>query len=411
MSANALFRPTFADLRAEIERRAAQQAPADEITALVDQFLATGGDAPTPWVEYDGTVTWLYRDAHAESVAVVGDIIGYEPDKTRLARLPGCDLFALTAQIPLDARIEYAFVVDYVQPNSELVASWEEWQDRCKIDPLNPRQIVETAPLRALSVLEMPNARPIPELDDAYGDSISSVAYQIVGSADRTIWARVWVFLPPNYDPDERRYPTLYLNDGESYLLTARAPQMMDALVHLGEVSPAILVFIQRVDRTGPAAEDRLDGKFVRFLTDDLVPWVDSRYATSSDPQERVIGGTGYNATLSLYTALERPDVFRQVLAQSPVARSFVKAVPVLLARNAARGFGPPQCYVDVGRYEPSAFLEGVHALCAALLNGGAAVSYQEFGGDHSFISWRTTLPDALRFHFSTPALFSSGLE
>ena len=94
MSANALFRPTFADLRAEIERRAAQQAPADEIAALVDQFLATGGDAPTPWVEYDGTVTWLYRDAHAQSVAVVGDIIGYEPDKTRLTRLPGCDLFA-----------------------------------------------------------------------------------------------------------------------------------------------------------------------------------------------------------------------------------------------------------------------------------------------------------------------------
>ena len=83
----------------------------------------------------------------------------------------------------------------------------------------------------------------------------------------------------------------------------------------------------------------------------------------------------------------------------------------MLLARNAARGFGPPQCYIDVGRYEAPAVLESVHTLCTALLNGGAAVSYQEFGGGHSFLGWRTTLPDALRFHFSTPALFASGID
>ena len=35
----------------------------------------------------------------------------------------------------------------------------------------------------------------------------------------------------------------------------------------------------------------------------------------------------------------------------------------------------------------------------------------QEFGGGHSFLGWRTTLPDALRFHFSTPALFASSLD
>jgi enterochelin esterase-like enzyme len=410
MSANALFRPTFADLRAEIERRAADNAPADEIDALVEQFLATAGDSPAPWVEYDGTVTWFYRDASAETVSVVGDILGYDPDRTRMTRLPGSDLFALTAQMPLDAWIEYAFVVDHARSGAEQAGGWAAWLNHCKTDPLNRRQIVEVAPARVLSVLEMPNARPLPELDDAYGDAVASVAYQIVGSADGANWARVWVFLPQDYDPDERRYPTLYLLDGEAYLVSARAPQMMDALIAQGEASPAILVFVQRAERGG-AAEDRLDGKFVQFLADDLVPWVDAHYATSTDPLERVIGGAGYNATLSLYTALERPHVFGQALAQSPVARSFVKAVPVLLARNAARGFSPPQCYIDVGRYEAQAVLESVHTLCTALLNGGAAVSYQEFGGGHSFLGWRTTLPDALRFHFSTPALFASGLE
>jgi enterochelin esterase family protein len=410
MPASALFRPTFADLRAELERRAAEGATSDEISALVDQFLSTGGDAPAPWVEYDGTVTWFYRDPSAETVAVVGDILGYDPDRTRMTRLPGSDLFAMTAQMPLDAWIEYAFVVDHAQPGAERAGGWAAWLNQCKTDPLNSRQIVEVAPARMLSVLEMPNARPVPELDDALGEAISSVAYQLVGNPAGTIWARVWVFLPSNYDPDERRYPTLYLIDGESYLVSARAPQMMDALISQGEASPAILVFVQRAERAS-GGEDRLDGKFVQFLADDLVPWIDARYATSSDPQERVIGGAGYNATLSLYTTLERPHVFGQALAQSPVARSFVKAVPVLLARNAARGFSPPQCYIDVGRYEAPAVLESVHTLCTALINGGAAVSYQEFGGSHSFLGWRTTLPDALRFHFSAPALFASGID
>ena len=48
MSANALFRPTFADLRAEIERRAAEGAAIDEINALVEQFLSTGGSRDQP---------------------------------------------------------------------------------------------------------------------------------------------------------------------------------------------------------------------------------------------------------------------------------------------------------------------------------------------------------------------------
>lgn len=396
MPANALFRPTFADLRAEIERRVTLDAQVSEVDTLIEQFLIAGGDTPAPCVEYDGTVTWLYRDPQARGVSVVGDIIGYDPKKTRMARLPGCDLYAFTAQMPLDARIAYAFVVDR--------GGRVDWRDQCVADPLNPKQVIVTGPLRALSVLEMPNARPVSELDDAVGDDMTSVVYQVVASADRMTWARVWVFLPSNYDPIDRRYPTLYLNGGESYLLSARAPQIMDALLEQGDTAPAIMVFVERSDAAA-LADEGLDGRYVQWMADELVPWIDARYATSTDPQERVIGGAGANATLSPYAALERPDVFGQALAQSPTADSFARMVPGLLAHNAGRGFGPPQCYIDVGRYEPLARVEAVHTLCTTLLNSGAVVSYQDFGGDHGFLGWRTALPDALRFHFGAPPL------
>jgi enterochelin esterase family protein len=408
MSISVLFRPTFADLRAEVERRAAQGAPADEVAALIEQFL--GGDAPLPWVEYDGTVTWLYRDAAAREVAVVGDILGYDTVKNRMARLPGSDLHYLTAHIPLDAQIEYIFAVDNPQPNGlpadGLARDRDSWLQRCKTDPLNPGQIVEIHPLRAFSTLAMPSARPTPELE---GESAAhgGVAFHVVGSAARSDWRRVWVYLPPDYDPLTRRYPALYLHDGESYLLSARAPEIMDALLAQGEIVPAILVFVQSQASCDAAAQ--LDEGFVGFLADELAPWIDARYATSADPQERAVGGAGPGAALCLYAALERPDTFGRVIAQSPLVDPLIEQIALLLERNAARGFGPPHCYVDGGRYQPAEAIQSVQALCDALLVGGAAVSYQGFAGDGSFLSWRTTLPDALRFHFGAP-LFPSEL-
>ena len=391
MPANALFRPTFADLRAEIERRVARGASSAEIDDLIGQFLLAGGAAPAPCLEYDGTVTWLYRESTGASVSVVGDILGYDPAGTRMSRLPGCDLLFLTASIPLDARLAYSFVLERGDASDRRAPPI--------VDPLNSRRMLATDPLRPLSILEMPNARPVPELEDGDGDE-PNVLYQVIGSADGTTWARVWIYLPPDYDPADRRYPALYLLDGEAYLVSARAPRIMDALVAQGEVAPAIVVFVER-----PGGPSGGDAAYAQFLAQDLVPWIDARYPTSTDPQERAIGGAGTSGALSLYVALEHPDMFGRVLAQSPLGRSLVVHLPGLLARNAARGFGPPLCYIDVGRYDHPGRVEGAQSLCGALLGRGATVSYQDFGGDHSFLGWRATLPDALRFHFGVPPL------
>jgi enterochelin esterase family protein len=400
MSTNVLFRPTFADLRAEIERRAGQGVPADELVGLADQFLATGGDAPLPWVEYDGAVTWLYRDADAREVSVVGDMIGYDTAKNRLERLPGTDLHFFTAHIPLDAQLEYLFAVDNPTPDISDQGAWNEWLQRCTLDPFNANQIVEVEPLRAFSTLAMPNARTTPELEGTASLS-GSVALHVVGSAALGSWRRVWVYLPPDYDPSARRYPTLYFYDGEAYLLSARAPEVTDSLLTQGDTVPAILVFVERMERCAEWRQP--DEPLVRFLADELTQWIDQRYATSTDPQERAIGGAGAGAALSLYVALERPDTFGRVVAQSPAIGAGLERLPAILEQNAERGFGPPHCYVDAGRYQPAAALQDIQALCDILLAAGAAISYQGFAGDASFLSWRTTLPDALRFHFGVP--------
>lgn len=397
MSGSALFRPTFTDLRAEVERRVSNDASPETIAVLIDEFLAAGGDTPAPLIEYDGAVTWLFRSSIAQSVSVVGDVLGYRPDQTRMTRLQGSDLFYLTTYLPLDAHIAYAFAVDAPE-----TAARTRWIDRCLPDPLNSQRMIMTSPLRMMSVLEMPGAAPLVAGFDAYAETPMFAGAHVVWSAATGCWRRVWVYLPPGYDPATRRYPAVYLLDGEAYLLSAELPLLLDLLIDAQEMSPVIAVLIE------PPPLRASFAMVTSFVVDDVVPWIDEQYATSHDPIDRIIGGADENATRALMIALQRPDVFGGALAQSPQLPP-VRRIAALLERRHAHGGDASRCYVDVGRYDEPAAIEVTQALCNALLSGGAAVSYQEFAGGRSFAGWRVTLPDALRFHFGTSSLASLG--
>lgn len=395
MSGSALFRPTFTDLRAEVERRVAHDASPADIAALIDEFLAAGGDTPAPLIEYDGAVTWLFRSTTARSVSVVGDVIGYRPEITRMTRLQGSDLFYFTAYLPLDAHIAYAFVVDAPENIPH-----RRWNDNCLPDPLNAQQIIMTDPLRVMSVLTMPGAPSLHAGCDTLAEVPVFAGMHVVHSAATGGWRRLWVYLPPGYDPDTRRYPTLYLLNGEAYLLSAGLPLLFDQLIEDREITPIIAVMIE-----SPLRAHRLTATgWTQFIVDDVVSWIDARYATSRDPVDRIIGGANTQATRALAIALQRADVFGGVVVQSPQTQPMLRIAP-WLKRNQARGYGVPRCYVDVGRYDEPAAIEATQTLCNILVSGGAAVSYQDVAGGCSFAAWRVALPDALRFHFGLSAL------
>jgi enterochelin esterase-like enzyme len=395
MTAAALFRPTFTDLRSEVERMVANGSAAEEIDGLVQQFLAAGGDTPAPIVEYDGTVTWIYRNSQAQEVSVVGDIIGFDPRTTRMARIAGTDLFYMSAQLPIDAQIAYAFVVDNPLPASDDPQALESWLARCQPDPLNPRQIVEPAPLRTVSVLMMPGAQAL-DLPEHDPHGVAAVSMHVVGSADLGAWRRVWVSLPYHYDPSQS-YPTLYCIEGEGYMLSARAHEIAGTLGELQEIEAPVMVFLDASVERGV--------EWLGRMFDAVVPFIEARYAVRSDPAARVVCGASAGGAASLALALTRPELFGGAVLQSPAPDLAPPVAAALLAKSAARSVTPPRCYIDVGRYEVQASIEYVHELSAALIEGGAALAYQEFSGDHSFLGWRTTFPDALRFHFGASPL------
>jgi enterochelin esterase family protein len=213
----------------------------------------------------------------------------------------------------------------------------------------------------------------------------------------------VWIYTPPEYRPEIHRYPVCYFLDGEAYLLSARVPMIIDALIAQQEITAPIAVFIET--SSGGAVESAEVEMIARLLIDDVVPWVDAHYATSTDPQDRIIGGAQRNAAVALHTALGAPEIFGGVIAQSPSADLLTTEIARQIGALLTHGIGLPRCYMDVGRYEPVAAQKYAHTLCSALLTGGSVLSYQEFAGDGGFLGWRSTMPDALRVHFGASTI------
>ncbi|HVC81693.1 MAG TPA: alpha/beta hydrolase-fold protein, partial [Chloroflexota bacterium] len=55
----------------------------------------------------------------------------------------------------------------------------------------------------------------------------------------------------------------------------------------------------------------------VTFLAEELLPWLRHRYQVVVDPARTIVGGSSLGGLASAYVALERPDLFGAVLAQS----------------------------------------------------------------------------------------------
>ncbi len=147
------------------------------------------------------------------------------------------------------------------------------------------------------------------------------------------------VFLPPGYeDEPERRYPVLYMQDGQNLFdpntsYVPGKPWLMDQTAELaireGRVEPVIIVGIdhareKRVDEYTPTKDAKRGGGhadlYARALIEVVKPFIDSTYRTLPCFKNTGIGGSSLGGLVSLYLALEHPHVFGKVAAMSPSA-------------------------------------------------------------------------------------------
>jgi predicted alpha/beta superfamily hydrolase len=229
------------------------------------------------------------------------------------------------------------------------------------------------------------------------------------------------ILLPSGYRESSKRYSVLYLNDGQNLFDVCtsifqpeewRVDETVGQLIGAHEIVPIIVVGIDNagkrlrpkeylpwIDDSLQPPEPNPQGKqYPRFLLDEVVPFVESRYRT--DPRNRVLGGSSYGAGIALYTVIARPGSFRGLLMESPS----IYADDYHLLKEAERvNLWPRQIYLGTGTVgEP---VEDVQRL-AEFFNKKGVIGNRlhvvvQQGGAHTEKWWAERLPGALKFLFA----------
>ncbi len=314
----------------------------DEVAAapdkgpVVDRFLA---EAPSfPLVEFPDRAVFLYRGA-ADDMGLSGDPVG-ERREDPMTRVPGTDLFWYAARYEPDARLSYQFVRNF----DERIA-----------DPRNPRKVplLRNTPkgpeTTLVSSLAMPGWVEPTHLREAPPSRRGRLENLEVKN-DAGAKLPVFVYLPAGYDAGSERLPTAYVIDGDGAREAGRVPASLDNLIG-DSVAPLVAVFIGDVDwgKTKPKAEEE-ERATVELVVRHVVPAVDARYRTRTEPSSRAVVGHGWGGFMAAYAAFHSPDVFELLAMQSLSMLSSSEDELKKEIRTADER--PLRLYVDWGRYD-----------------------------------------------------------
>ncbi|MEP6944533.1 MAG: alpha/beta hydrolase-fold protein [Acidobacteriota bacterium] len=232
----------------------------------------------------------------------------------------------------------------------------------------------------------------------------------------------VVVYLPPGYDVEvERRYPVLYMNDGQNLFrpedsfggVAWGVDETAHGLILAGQVDPLIIVGIyntpDRIDEYThvKAVRGKMKGRggraddYGRMLIDELKPFIDREYRTRPERESTGLGGSSLGGLVSLYLSLKYPEVFSRIGVLSPSAwwanNQIIRDAALIAERL------PLRIWLDIGKREGSGIKHQVRALKEILLaNGwknGEDLAYFEIpDAGHDETAWAQRFGEVLRF-------------
>ena len=233
----------------------------------------------------------------------------------------------------------------------------------------------------------------------------------------------IYVYLPPSYAQAARRYPVIYMHDGQnlfdsraSFAGEWEADEAMEALSEEG--IEAILVGVAnagdaRIREYQPFAHPYFGtgrgDTYLRFVLETIKPIIDADFRTLPDRAHTGMIGSSLGGLITLYAYFKYPAQIGFIGALSPslwiartALRTFIQAAPA----------PPGRIYIDIGtaeypldsqqrwRYDA---MRDYRELRDLLMQKGYALDeslmyVEDEGGMHNEADWARRLPNALRF-------------
>ncbi len=226
---------------------------------------------------------------------------------------------------------------------------------------------------------------------------------------------RISALLPHDYHVSEKRYPVLYLKDGQN-LFDENAPfgnwaidRSLESLAREGLQD----IIVIAIDHGG---EDRIaeylpyfnsnvgkgEGElYMQFMRNTLIPYVNKKYRTLTSPANTGIGGSSMGGLISLYAGLNHQDLFSRLMVFSP---SLWIAPRIFQQAERFNPKLPVHLYIYAGGKESANHMPNVNRLKGILMdkNKGFENIHLKLSlnpeGTHSEHHWSLEFPKALKW-------------
>lgn len=245
---------------------------------------------------------------------------------------------------------------------------------------------------------------------------------------------RVWT--PSDYDPSQK-YDVIYMHDGQNLFDASitwnqqewGVDEVISSLIASGEIRPCIVVGIDnsshRYAEYYPSAicDDvpvgvipdgfrSLGDEYLRFVVEEVKPWVDGKYSTWPDVGHTFVMGSSCGGLISSYALCRYPDVFGGAAClsthsslmnpdtdtdQKPASEVYIDYLRTELPADTEHVLYMDRgdCQIDMAYAEPQA---SINEMIAALdWNGNYMYRYFP-GQSHSENDWRSRLDVPVRF-------------
>lgn len=215
------------------------------------------------------------------------------------------------------------------------------------------------------------------------------------------------LYLPDGYATNKKRYPVIYMHDGQNLFDAATAAYgewNVDETIRKFS-QQCIVVGIdngpRRINEYNPYHNKRFGSGegtlYARFLVETLKPYIDKNYRTLKDKQNTSVCGSSMGGLISMYAILKYPNVFGSAGVFSPSFWLTPKIYTMM------KGAGKPfnnRIYLYAGDAESAGLVNEINRSEKTLLTNTTASVTRKIakGAGHNEKAWSAVFPEFYRW-------------
>jgi len=231
-------------------------------------------------------------------------------------------------------------------------------------------------------------------------------------SLDR--YRRIWIYLPSDYESSGKKYPVMYMQDGQNLFDRSTAfagewgvDESLNSLFEQGQEVPIVIGIDngsgKRIDEYCPWENSQYGGgeglQYVNFIKNELKPYIDSNFRTKTAAEHTTIMGSSLGALIAHYAGLIYPETFGNFGLFSPAfwinPAIFDSALYDNLSKN-------QRFYFMAGDKESARMVEDMERVFGLLL-ANSMDDKRVFmkvvkNGEHNEFLWKSQFKDAIKW-------------